>query len=55
MNLLKPQDIADRLQLSKRHVAEVLTYKDSFPKAFKISGVRRWDKSEVEEWIKKQR
>ena len=55
MNLITARDIATRLKLSPRHVAERLTLKEGFPNPYKIGSARRWDEDEFNNWLARQK
>lgn len=47
--------IATRLQLNPKHVRDRLTKRADFPQPYIFGGARRWDETEVNEWIDAQR
>lgn len=47
--------IAQMLGLNAAHVRDRLTRHRGFPAGFRIGGVLRWRKDEIEEWIEAQR
>lgn len=51
MQLLKSEDIAEKIQMSKRYVAETLTLMPSFPEPVVFKRKRRWIASEVDQFI----
>lgn len=50
-NYVNAGQIAELIQMSKRHVAERVTQRKDFPKARRIGARRIWKASEVEKWI----
>lgn len=53
MELITADEIADRLKLSKRQVAERICYEPDFPAAYRFGRkLRRWNRDEVEAWIR---
>jgi len=57
MNLIKVDDIAEILDMTKRHVAERITKQKGFPTPYCFGGAksRRWDRAEFYAWLKKQK
>lgn len=55
MKLLTADEIAEIVGVSSRQVSERLSKQSGFPDAIRIGGVLRWNKTEVEHWISKQR
>ena len=47
--------IAELLGLNAAHVRDRLTRTRGFPAGFRIGGVLRWRKDEIEDWIEAQR
>lgn len=48
-------EIASRLQLNAKHVRDRLTKRPDFPRAYIFGAARRWDETEVNDWIEAQR
>lgn len=56
MELITADEIADRLKLSKRQVAERICYEPDFPAAYRFGRkLRRWNRDEVEAWIRSRK
>ena len=47
--------IANLLGLNAAHVRDRLTRQRGFPAGFRIGGVLRWRRDEIEDWIEAQR
>lgn len=57
MDLIKVDEIAGILVMTKRHVAERITKQKGFPSPYCFGGAksRRWERSEFFAWLKKQK
>lgn len=53
--LLTVDELAALLKLAKRTVAEKLTLRKDFPRAYQIGGARRWREDEVLRWLESRR
>jgi len=55
VQLIDVKQIAEMMSLSKGHVADRLIFREDFPHPFMIGSRRRWDKAEIEKWVRKKR
>lgn len=55
MTYMDCEAIASLLGLNAAHVRDRLTRQRGFPTGFRIGGVLRWRKDEIEDWIEAQR
>lgn len=54
--LITAEEIADLLCISRRQVAERICYEPDFPPAYQFGRkLRRWNRDEVEDWIRSRR
>jgi predicted DNA-binding transcriptional regulator AlpA len=54
-NLLTIEDLVELLKMAKRTVAEKVTKRKDFPKAYQIGSVRRWREDEILQWLESRR
>jgi len=58
MNLLKPEEVAEKLGITKAALRALRRREDSFPPPIRVSQkVLRWDEADIHKWLnsKKER
>lgn len=53
--LITAKEISKIIPLSVRHIAEAVTKRKDFPRAYRIGSIRFWKKTEVNEWFEKRK
>jgi len=55
LDLMSAADIAEALRLKLRTVRDTLVRRPDFPTPLVVGGSKRWIKSEVQQWMLRQR
>jgi predicted DNA-binding transcriptional regulator AlpA len=55
LDLMSAADIAEALRLKLRTVRDTLVRRPDFPAPLVVGGSKRWIKSEVQQWMLRQR
>jgi predicted DNA-binding transcriptional regulator AlpA len=58
MNLLKPEEVSEKLGITKAALPALRRREDSFPQPIRVSQkVLRWDEADIDSWLnaKKER
>jgi len=56
MNLLKPENVADKLGISQSAFAGLQRREPSFPQPIKVTPkVFRWDEADIDTWLTNQK
>lgn len=52
MNLLKPEQVSEKLGITKAALPALRRREDSFPQPIRVSQkVLRWDESDIDQWL----
>lgn len=52
MTLITPQEVAQCLGVKYRYVRDTLAKRKDFPRPYRFGVQMRWEKEEIERWVK---